>query len=128
MSENCILSPINRSVFLMRSVYTQNFEHLNKVGIWATMDSKLEEQRAVIKFLLLEGERPCQFFQRLQTSFCKACISPSTFYSWDSQCREVRATLKDKPRPGRPTKAVTPTFVANVEVFFFFFFFFCQQR
>ena len=25
--------------------------------------------------------------------------------------------MRDKPRPGRPSKAVTPTVVANVEVF-----------
>ena len=43
------------SLFSMRIVYTQSFEHLNKVGVRATMDSKLEEQKSVIKFLLLEG-------------------------------------------------------------------------
>ena len=57
----------------MRSVYTQiSFEHLNKVGVRTTMGSKLKEQRSVIKFLLLEGEKPCHIFQRLQRSFSKA--------------------------------------------------------
>ena len=56
------------------------FEPLNKVGVKAIMDSKLEEQRSVIKFLLLEGEKPCHiFFQRLQKSFAKACISVQPF-------------------------------------------------
>ena len=32
------------SIFLMRSVSTRSFEHLNKVGIRATMDSKVEAQ------------------------------------------------------------------------------------
>ena len=49
------------SLFSMRGVHTQNFEHLNKVGVRATLDSKLEEQRSVIKFLLLEGEKHCHF-------------------------------------------------------------------
>ena len=35
------------------------------------MDSKLEGQRSVIKFLLLEGEKPCNIFQRLQIFFLK---------------------------------------------------------
>ena len=42
----------------MKSVYTQSFEHLNKVGVRATLDSKLQEQRSVLKFLLLESEKP----------------------------------------------------------------------
>ena len=40
------------SLFSMRNVYTQCFEHLNKLGVRATMDYKLEKQRSVIKFLL----------------------------------------------------------------------------
>ena len=32
-------------------MYTQSFEHLNKVGARDTMDSKLEEQRSEVKFL-----------------------------------------------------------------------------
>ena len=42
------------SLFSMRSMYTQSFEHLNKVGAMATMDSKLEEQRSVIGILHTE--------------------------------------------------------------------------
>ena len=38
------------------------------------MDSKLEEQRSVIKFLLYEGEKPCHIFQKLQKSFSKKHI------------------------------------------------------
>ena len=87
------------SLFSMRSVYTQSFEHSNKVGVRATMDSKLEEQRCVIKFLLLEGEKPSHIFQRLQKSFSKACTSRSTFYSWVSQFREGRTDERNKLRP-----------------------------
>ena len=69
-------------LFSVRSVYTRRFEHLNKVGVRATTDAKLEKQRAVIKFLLLEVKKPCHIFQRLQKSFSKARIFRSTFYSW----------------------------------------------
>ena len=40
--------------FLMRNVFTRSFEHLNKIGVRVSI--KLEEQRSVIKSLLLEGE------------------------------------------------------------------------
>ena len=78
------------------------------------MDSKLEEQRCVIKFLFREGEK---LFQRLQKSFSKACIFYSNFSSWVSQLREGRPSMRGKPRPGRPAKAVAPTMVAIVKVF-----------
>ena len=57
------------SLFSVRSTYTRSFEHLNKVGVGATMKSKLQEQRSVIQFLLLEGGKPCHIFQRLQEFF-----------------------------------------------------------
>ena len=50
-------------LFSMRNVYTQSFEYLNMVGIRAIMDAKLEEQRSIIKFLLLEGEKSAKFFK-----------------------------------------------------------------
>ena len=62
MSENYIFSPINKNLFSVRSVYTLSFERLNKVDVRSTMNSMLEEQRSVIKFLLLEDEKPCHIF------------------------------------------------------------------
>ena len=59
----------------MRSVYIQSFEHLNKVGFRAIMNSKLEEQKSVTKLLLLEVEKPCHIFSRMKKSFSKACTS-----------------------------------------------------
>ena len=79
--------------------------------------TKLEEQRSLIKFLLLEGEKLRHIFQRLQTSFSKACISFSTFYSWVSQLREDMTSMREKLRPGRLVEAMTPTMVGNVEAF-----------
>ena len=89
MSNNYILSHIKWSA-----------EHLNKVGIRATVDSMLEEQRSVIKFLFLEGEKYCHIFQRLQQILSKACISRSTFNSWILQFREDKTSVREKPWPG----------------------------
>ena len=74
------------------------------------MDSKLEEQRPVIQFLLLEGKNPCHILQRLQKSwgfflfcfvflfvcffFSKACISRLSFYSWISPFRKDRTNVR----------------------------------
>ena len=66
-------------LFSMRSAYTRRFEQLNKICDEATMDSKLEEQRPVIKFLLSESEKPCHIFQKMQKSIFKACITVQTF-------------------------------------------------
>ena len=96
-----------RLQFWTRSVYTRNFEHLNKVGVRAT----IEKQRSVIKFLLLllEGEIPCHIFQRLQkVFFSKVSISCSTFYFWVLKFTEGRTSVRDKPSPGKPAEAVTP--------------------
>ena len=115
MSKSFILSSINQSIyFLMRSVYTRSFEHVNTVGLRLPW-TKLEEQRSVD--LLLENEKPCHILQRLQKTFSEARISRSTFYSWVSQFRERRTSVWDKPRPRRLDEAVTPTLVANVEMF-----------
>ena len=60
------------------------------------MDSKLGEQRSVIKLLLLEGEKPCHIYQRLQKIFSKACVCCSTFYSWVSQFKKGRTNVRDQ--------------------------------
>ena len=57
------------SLFSMINVYTLSFEHLKKVGVRATMDSRLEEQISVIKFLHLEGEKPCHIFKDCRKYF-----------------------------------------------------------
>ena len=58
----------------MRSAHTRSLEHLNKAGVRATLDSKLEEHRSVIKFLLFEG---ATFFKGCRNYF-KASISRSS--------------------------------------------------
>ena len=83
-------------------MYTERCDHSKKIGGRATMDSKLEDQRSIIKFLLLGGEKPCNIFQRLQTSFSKTCMFRSTVYRWV----KVKGG-QDKPRPERPAEALT---------------------
>jgi hypothetical protein len=39
------------------------------IGVSSIMDSLLEEQRSVIKFLVAKGEKPCHIYQRLKKEF-----------------------------------------------------------
>jgi hypothetical protein len=39
------------------------------LGVSSIMDSLLEEQRSVMKFLVAEGEKTCNIFQRLKKDF-----------------------------------------------------------
>ena len=98
MSKNIFIAYKLVSLFLMKSVYTQSFEHLNKVGVRAAMNSKLEKWRSVIKFLILDGEKPFHIFQMLQIFVSEPAypIQPFTsgFYSLG------RTSVTDKPRPG----------------------------
>jgi hypothetical protein len=90
------------------------------IGVSSIIDSLLEEQRSVIKFLVAEGEKPCNIFQRLKKRFSEKCVSRSIFYnlvSQISQFREGRTSVCDRPRTGRSAEAVTPTMVANVKAF-----------
>ena len=64
MSENYILSPINQSVYFQWEVCIYE----NRVVVRNNIDPKLEEQRSVWKFLLLENEKPSHIFQRLLKS------------------------------------------------------------
>ena len=49
-------------------MYIRKFDHLNMVGVRATK-LELEEQRSVIKFLLLEGEKLCPIFSKVAEKF-----------------------------------------------------------
>jgi hypothetical protein len=50
------------------------------IGVSSIMDSLLEEQRSVIKFLVAESEKPCHIFQGLNEDFLINVyhIQPST--------------------------------------------------
>ena len=74
------------------------------MGVRATMDSKQGEQRSVIKFLLLECEKPCHIFKDCRNFFLK----PVQPFKAGFQLRKGRPSVRHKPRPGRLAAAVTP--------------------
>lgn len=79
------------------------------------MDSTYEEQRAVIRFLLEEGQKPVFILNRLQNRFRDSCMSRSAFYSWVARFRDGRNDVHNRHGRGRPACIVTPQMVKNVE-------------
>ena len=72
-----------------------------------------QKQRAVIEFLVLEGEPPKQIFERLVNVYGDASLAYSTVKKWASGIKHEEddpslSSLQDRPRSGRPSSAVNP--------------------
>ena len=85
---------------------------LAKVGNFLKMDRV--EYRAVIRFLLLEGENANNIHKRLSNVYGKFSPSYSTVASWVSEFKRGRKDLNDEPRPGRPVSQSTAENVDKV--------------
>ena len=85
---------------------------LAKVGNFLKMD--WVEYRAVIRFLLLEGENATNIHKRLSNVYGKSFPSYSTVASWVSEFKRGRKDLNDEPRPGRPVSQSTAENVDKV--------------
>ena len=72
-----------------------------------------QKQRAVIEFLVSEGEPPKNFFERLVKVYGDASIAYSTKKKWVSRIKNEKddpslSNLQDRRRSGRPSSAVNP--------------------
>ena len=79
-----------------------------------------QKQRAVIEFLVSEGEPPKKFFERLVKVYGDASIAYSTVKKWVSRIKDEEddpslSSLQDRRRSGRPSSAVNPENSDEVE-------------
>ena len=59
------------------------------------------EYRAVIKFLVLEGNTAKQVEERLTAVYKESSPSAATIKRWVKEFQRGRESLEDDPRPGR---------------------------
>ena len=64
------------------------------------------EYRAVIKFLVLEGQSSKQVEERLTSVYGQSSPSSSTIKRWVKEFQRGRESLEDDPRSGRPTTSI----------------------
>ena len=72
------------------------------------------EYRAVIKFLVLEGQSSKQVEERLTSVYGQYFPSSSTIKRWVKEFQRGRESLEDDPRSGRPTTSTSPENIEKV--------------
>ena len=72
------------------------------------------EYRAVIKFLVLEGQSSKQVEEGLTSVYGQSSPSSSTIKRWVKEFQRGRESLEDDPRSGRPTTSTSPENIEKV--------------
>ncbi|GBM78960.1 hypothetical protein AVEN_47696-1 [Araneus ventricosus] len=79
------------------------------------MDSSRSAQRAVIQFLLAEGEHASQIYRRMKVVCGEQCFAPCTIFRWCQHYEVERANIKDLPRPGQAYVGINSTTISAVD-------------
>ena len=79
------------------------------------MEDAAANQRAIIWFMWKEGEKTSNILRRLQEVFGDLALSKAQVYEWVSHFKDGGETLKDDPRTGQPTSAITSDMIRLVE-------------
>ena len=78
-------------------------------------NSSCLEQRAVIRFLLIESVKSCEILSRMQRQYGPSCMSRANFNKWGQAFKDGRESITDDLRSGRPVDVSTPEAVQAVE-------------
>ena len=73
------------------------------------------EQRAVIKFMVSEGEKVSNIVKRLEAVHGNAVPGKPAIYDWVERFRSGRISLEDDKRSGRPINSVTQQNINRVD-------------
>lgn len=79
------------------------------------MEKPSLKHRAVIEFLVKEGNGPKQINERMVAAYGDSSPSYYTIKYWAKQFKWGRESIEDDPRSGRPVNATAPEVVAKVE-------------
>ncbi|GBM84636.1 hypothetical protein AVEN_135627-1 [Araneus ventricosus] len=79
------------------------------------MDSSRSAQRAVIQFLLAEGEHASQIYRRMKEVYGEHCLARCTIFRWCQRYEEGRVNMKDLPRPGQAHVVTNSTTISAVD-------------
>ena len=71
-----------------------------------------EEQRGVIRLLWSEGVPGAEIHRRLSAQYGDSALPRRSVYEWIEKFQQVRTSLKDEERAGRPSTSFTDS---NVE-------------
>lgn len=73
------------------------------------------DQRAVIKFLTLEGCKPVDIHRRMLAVYGDTCVSKPTVTRWARMFSDGRQETTDSPRPGQAHKVVTEKLITDID-------------
>jgi hypothetical protein len=79
------------------------------------MDSSKRTQRAVIQFLVKEGNTATDIFGRMQMVYWNECLACSMVFKWCKEFECGRETTMDLPRPSQAHAAITLDTIAEVD-------------
>ncbi|GBM14304.1 hypothetical protein AVEN_31111-1 [Araneus ventricosus] len=65
------------------------------------MDSSRSAQRAVIQFLVAEGEHASQIYRRMKEVYGEQCLVRCTIFRWCQRYEAGLLNIKDFPLPGQ---------------------------
>ncbi|GFY69673.1 HTH_48 domain-containing protein [Trichonephila inaurata madagascariensis] len=82
---------------------------------FALQNSKIEEQRSVIRFLTAEGEKPAAIHWRMVTVYGEKCVSDKSFRKWSAHFRSGRKSVGDDQRPGQANTVITSDLIDKVD-------------
>ena len=60
-------------------------------------NAKHEEQRAVIRFLAVEGVKPSEVCKRMSAQYVSSCLNHRNEYKWIERFKDGRTSIKDEP-------------------------------
>ncbi|GFS66024.1 HTH_48 domain-containing protein [Trichonephila clavipes] len=73
---------------------------------FALQNSTIEEQRSVIRFLTVEGEKPAAIHRWMGTVYGEKCVSDKSVRKWSARFRARHESVGDDQRPSQANTVI----------------------